>query len=81
MDIKARSFQQKGREWRIAMAKAYTFTTKHYPVNDLLALDLQDHLDSMAKVGWELVGTQQLINEHSATTPQMIFFWGKDEES
>ena len=64
-----------------AMAKVYTFTTKHYPVNDLLALDLQDHLDSMAKTGWELVSTQQLINEHSATTPQMMFFWGKDEES
>ena len=63
------------------MAKAYTFTTKHYPVNDLLALDLQDHLDQMAKVGWELVSTEQLINEHSATTPQMIFFWGKKEES
>ncbi len=62
------------------MAKTYTFTTKHYPVNDLLALDLQDHLDQMAKVGWELVSTQQLINEHSATTPQIIFFWGKDEE-
>ncbi len=63
------------------MAKVYTFTTKHYPVNDLLALDLQDHLDSMAKTGWELVSTQQLINEHSDTTPQMIFFWGKNEES
>ena len=63
------------------MSKAFTFTIKHYPVNDLLALDLQDHLDSMAKLGWALVSTQQLINEHSATTPQMIFFWGKDEES
>jgi hypothetical protein len=63
------------------MAKAYTFTTKHYPVNELLALDLQDHLDQMAKVGWELVSCQQLINEHSSTTPQMIFFWGKDDEN
>ncbi len=63
------------------MAKAYTFTTKHYPVNELLALDVQDHLDQMAKFGWELVSTQQLINERSATTPQMIFFWGKGEES
>jgi len=63
------------------MAKAYTFTTKHYPVNDLLELDLQDHLDQMARVGWRLVSTQQLINEHSVTTPQIIFFWGKDEES
>lgn len=63
------------------MAKTYTFTTKHHPVNDLYALDLQDHLDQMAKLGWELVSTQQLMNEHSATTSQVIFFWGKDEES
>jgi hypothetical protein len=63
------------------MAKAYTFTIRHYPVNDLLALDLQDHLDGMATVGWELISTQQLINEHSATTPQVMFFWGRDEES
>lgn len=62
------------------MAKANTFTVKHYPVNDLLALDLQDHMDGMAKSGWDLVGTQQLINEHSSTTPQLIFFWAKDEE-
>ncbi|BEH09426.1 MULTISPECIES: hypothetical protein [Geobacter] len=63
------------------MAKTYTFTVKHYPVNDLLGLDLEAHLDQMGKAGWELVSTQQLINEHSATTPQIIFFWGKDEES
>jgi hypothetical protein len=63
------------------MAKSYTFTIKHYPVNDLLALNLQDHLDQMAKVGWELVSSQQFINEHSSTTPQMIFFWGKDDEN
>jgi hypothetical protein len=56
------------------MAKTYTFTIKHYPVNDLLALDLQDHLDQMARVGWELVNSQQLINGHSSTTPQMVFF-------
>jgi len=62
------------------MGKAYTFTIKHYPVNDLLALDLQDHLDSMARLGWQLVSTQQLINEHSTTTPQIIFFWGNDEK-
>jgi hypothetical protein len=37
------------------MAIAYTFTTKHYPVNDLLALDLQDHPDQMAKLGWQLI--------------------------
>jgi hypothetical protein len=61
------------------MAKAYTFTTKHYPVNDLLALALQDHLDQMAKAGWELVSVKQLINEHSSTTPQIMLFWGKDE--
>jgi hypothetical protein len=63
------------------MAKAFTFTIKHYPVNDLLALDLQDHLDSMAKLGWELVSTQQHINEHSATTPQILFFWRNDENN
>lgn len=40
------------------MAKEHTFTIKHYPVNDLLALDLQEHLDSMAKFGWEMVSTQ-----------------------
>lgn len=64
-----------------AMAKVFTFTTKHYPVNDLLALDLQDHLDSMAKLGWELVSTQQFINDHSAATPQLIFFWGKEDDN
>lgn len=62
------------------MAKVYTFTTKHYPVNDLLALDLQNHLDQMAKQGWELASSQPLINEHSTTTPQIIFFWGRDED-
>lgn len=62
------------------MTKAYTFTTKHYPVNELLALDLQDHLDQMASVGWELVNVKQLINEQSATTPQIIIFWGKEGE-
>lgn len=62
------------------MAKAYTFTTKHYPVNDLLELDLQYHLDQMAEVGWELVGIQQLIKEHSTTTPEMIFFWAKESD-
>ncbi|MBT0663694.1 hypothetical protein KI809_05200 [Geobacter pelophilus] len=61
------------------MTKAYSFTIKHYPVNDLLALDLEAHLDQMGKSGWELVSTQQLINEHSSTTPQIIFFWARDE--
>jgi len=51
------------------MAKEYTFTTKNYPVNDLLELDLEEHLNQMAKVGWELVGTQHLVNEHSSATP------------
>lgn len=59
------------------MPKAYTFTTKHYPTNDLLELDLENHMNQMAEVGWELVCTQQLINEYSATTPQMILFWAK----
>lgn len=63
------------------MAKAYTFTVKHYPVNDLLALDLEAHLDQMSETGWELVNTQQFINEHNPTTPQIIFFWGKDKEN
>jgi hypothetical protein len=61
------------------MAKSYTFTVKHYPVNDLLALDLQDHMDSMSKLGWEIVSVKQLINDHNVTTPQIIFFWGRDE--
>lgn len=61
------------------MAKVYSFTTRHYPINDLLALDLQAHLDQMAKVGWELVSTQPLINEHYDATAQLMFFWGKDE--
>jgi hypothetical protein len=61
------------------MAKTYTFTTKHYPINDLLALDLQDHLDSMAKTGWELVSVKQLVDAQSASTPQIIFFWGREE--
>ena len=60
------------------MTKTYTFTTRHYPVNELLALDLQQHLDQMAKEGWDLVSSQQLINKHYDAIPQMIFFWGKD---
>lgn len=63
------------------MSKEYTFTTRHYPVNELLALDLQEHLDQMAKVGWELINIQQLINEQSATTPQIMFFWGKEDQN
>jgi hypothetical protein len=63
------------------MAKVYSFTTRHYPINDLLALDLQEHLDQMAKVGWELVSTQQLVNVHYDATARLMFFWGKDEEN
>jgi hypothetical protein len=33
----------------------------------------------MAKVGWELVSTEQLIQEHNSKTPQLLFFWGKDK--
>jgi len=73
-------FSRKETDGGTLMAKVFSFTTKHYPVNDLLALDLQDHLDSMATLGWELVSTQQLINEHSATTPQLVLFWGKNDE-
>lgn len=61
------------------MPKAYTFTTKHYPTNDLLELDLENHLNQMAEVGWELVCTQQLINEFKATTPQLLLFWVKGD--
>ena len=46
------------------MGKSYTFTTKHYPANDLLALDLQEHLDGMARLDWRLVSTQRLINNY-----------------
>ena len=61
------------------MPKKYTFSTKHYPVNDLLELDLQNHLDQMAEVGWSLVNTQHLVHPHSETTPQMILFWSKGQ--
>jgi hypothetical protein len=52
------------------MAKAYTFTTRHYLTKDLPVLDLQE----IAKVRWELVNTRQFNNEHSDTTPQILFF-------
>jgi len=51
------------------MAVTHTFTIKHYPVNDLLAPDLQEHLDSVAKFGREMFGTQQLVIENSPATP------------
>ena len=57
------------------MPKTYTFSTKDYPTNDLMALDLQSHMDQMAKVGWELVSTEHLTNERRSATPQMILFW------
>lgn len=61
------------------MERAYTFTAKHYPVNDLLELDLEEHLNQMGKMGWDLVSTEQLVNKHSKTTPQLLFFWGKQK--
>ena len=62
------------------MSKEYTFTTEHYPVNDLLELDLEQHMNQMAEAGRELVSTQQLIREHSPTTPQMIFSGARIDE-
>lgn len=59
------------------MAKECTFTTKHYPINDLLELDLQNHLEQMSEVGWSLMSTQHLVQNHSETTPQIILFWSK----
>ncbi len=61
------------------MPKAYTFTTKYYPVNDLLELDLEEHLKQMAADGWELVSTQQLIRQHRPTSPHIIFFRGREK--
>ncbi len=63
------------------MAKACTFTTKDYPINDLLALDLQSHLDSMAKLGWTLISTEHLVKEHGSAAPQLIFFWSKNADN
>ena len=62
------------------MGKSLTFTTKSYPFNDLLALDFQEHLDNMVKLGWKLVSTQQLMNGQGSPVAQMILFWGKDED-
>jgi hypothetical protein len=45
-----------------------------------VALDLQDHPEQMAGAGWELISIQQLIKKHSAPTPRMIFFRGKEGE-
>ena len=59
------------------MPTEYTFTTKHYPINDLWELDLQNHLDQMAADGWSLVSTQHLIREDHQATPQMILFWNR----
>jgi len=61
------------------MSIEYTFTTKHYPVNDLWELDLQSHLKQMADDGWTLVCTQHLVQEESQATPQMIIFWSKGQ--
>lgn len=35
----------------------------------------------MAKLGWELVSTQQLINLMGEAITQIIFFWAKDKEN
>lgn len=59
------------------MSKSYTFTTKLYPINDLLELDLENHMNQMAEDSWELVCTQHLINEYSDATPKMLLFWVK----
>jgi len=59
------------------MPKTYTFTTRHYPTNDLLELDLENHMNQMAETGWELVCTQQLIKEHRTESPKMILFWAR----
>ena len=61
------------------MPKEYTFTTKHYPTNDLYELDLEEHMNQMATAGWELVSTEQLIGERGSTTPQIILFWSKGQ--
>lgn len=57
------------------MTKEHTFTTKSYPINDLLELDLEEHMNQMGKDGWVLVSTQQLIGEQRSTIPKMILFW------
>jgi len=33
------------------MPKEYTYTTKHYPTNDLYKLDLEEHMNQMAATG------------------------------
>ena len=63
------------------MGKSLTFTTKSYLFNDLLALDFQEHLDGMAKLGWNLVSTQQLMSGHGSPVAQLMLFWAKDEET
>jgi hypothetical protein len=35
----------------------------------------------MAKMGWELVSVSQLINENSETIPQIMIFWGREDEN
>jgi len=46
-----------------------------------LALDLQSHLDSMAKLGWTLISTEHLVKEHGSAAPQLIFFWSKNADN
>ncbi len=68
--------RQKGES---AMTKEHTFTTKNNPINDLLELDLEEHMKQMGKDGWVLVSTQQLIGEKNPTIPKMILFWSRGE--
>ena len=52
------------------MPKEYAFTTRHSPAKNLYQLDLEEHMHQMAKVGLELVSTEQLIQEHNSKMPQ-----------
>lgn len=60
------------------MSKRYTFTTKHFPTNDLWELDLEQHMNQMAEDGWALVCTQHLVHEERQSTPRLILFWSKE---
>lgn len=62
------------------MAKSHTFTPKHYPVNELLALYLQEHVDQMVMGGGEIASIQQLILESSPTIDKITFFRVRNEE-
>ena len=59
------------------MPKDYSFTAKHFPVNGLWELDLEQQMNQMAEGGRNLVCTLQLIHEERQSTPQIIIFWGR----